>query len=587
MSDHRKESNMPDGDKKAAPRSPSEDAALGPGRQIGSFKIEKELGRGGMGAVYLARDTGLDRLVAIKTLAGELASNTGAISRLQREARCLASLNHPNVAIIYEEIEYAQRSAYLVLEYVPGQTLTERIAEGTLGLEEALKIGLQIAGALSAAHGSAVAHGDLKPSNIKITPEGNVKVLDFGLARVVGIEASEEDSSAGRVGRMAGTPPYMSPEQLRGEATDHRTDIWSYGCLLYEMLSGVRAFAGDSTAEVLTSVLIAEPDLEKLPPKVPQAVRRIIAKCVEKNLEKRYQSAGELLQDLTDCLSALTGPAEDLKALSRFVKRPYVAVSLTLLLLGFCTIGLWLSHRAVKTRWARNKALPEIARLIEQDKYFEAFVLAREAEKYIPKDPMLLGFWPRISRDCSITTTPGGAEIFLSEYLAVDASWRRLGRSPLERARVPCGICRWRIEKEGFETVETVMVNLPSSQWGRPDTTPAREINFALREEGSLPPSMVWIPPSQLKLRLSMLHSFESIAAPAYMIDKYEVTNKQFEKFIEADGYQNRAYWKNLRFEGSCGPVPRRYRATRAIDLGGGDLSRGLRRLPGLGSKLV
>jgi serine/threonine-protein kinase len=215
-----------------------------PGGQIGPFRIERELGRGGAGVVYLAHDTKLDRSVAIKSLPAEMMANPKA--RFSREARLLASLNHPNIATIYDEFEEAEGVGYLILEYVPGQTLGERIAKSGFKLEESLSIALQIADAVAAAHEHGVIHRDLKPGNIKITPEGKVKVLDFGLAKAVGGEAADQQSTVTEPGRIIGTPAYMSPEQARGKPTDKRSDIWSFGCVLYEMLTGRLPFRSEA-----------------------------------------------------------------------------------------------------------------------------------------------------------------------------------------------------------------------------------------------------------------------------------------------------------------------------------------------------
>jgi serine/threonine-protein kinase len=201
--------------------------------------------------VYLAHDTKLDRSVAIKSLPPEVKDNPKALSRFTREARVLASLNHPNIATIHEELEEAEGSVYLVLEYVPGQTLAERIAKGPLKLEEALTIALQIAEAVAAAHERDVIHRDLKPGNIKITQEGKVKVLDFGLAKVIGGETTDQKSTITEPGRVIGTPAYMSPEQARGKTTDKRSDIWSFGCVLYEMLTGRIPFKGETISDTL------------------------------------------------------------------------------------------------------------------------------------------------------------------------------------------------------------------------------------------------------------------------------------------------------------------------------------------------
>jgi len=231
-----------------------------PGRQIGPFRIERELGRGGAGVVYLAHDTKLNRSVAIKSLPAELMENPKARIRFAREAQVLASLNHPNIATIYDELQEAEGVGYLILEYIPGQTLAERIAGVRLKPKEALSIAKQIAEAVAAAHEHDVIHRDLKPGNIKITPEGRIKVLDFGLAKAFGGEKTDQQSTATEPGRVIGTPAYMSPEQARGLETDERCDIWSFGCVLYEMLTGKVPFKGETLSDTLAAILDREPD---------------------------------------------------------------------------------------------------------------------------------------------------------------------------------------------------------------------------------------------------------------------------------------------------------------------------------------
>jgi serine/threonine protein kinase len=244
MSDAEEKNNERPGKEKDRPTASFSDSAPGSGSRIGQFRIERELGRGAVGVVYLAHDTKLDRSVAIKSLPAEVMGDSKTRLRFSREARVLASLNHPNIATIHDELEEAEGVVHLVLEYVPGQTLAERIAKKPLKLEEALSIALQIAEAVAAAHEHDVIHRDLKPGNIKITPEGKVKVLDFGLAKAVGSEAVDQQSTVTEPGRVIGTPAYMSPEQARGKATDKRSDIWSFGCVLYEMLAGRMALSG-------------------------------------------------------------------------------------------------------------------------------------------------------------------------------------------------------------------------------------------------------------------------------------------------------------------------------------------------------
>ncbi|MHC4509753.1 MAG: serine/threonine-protein kinase, partial [Planctomycetota bacterium] len=256
-------------DKRAGPTQSFGGSAPGPGSQIGPFRIEQELGRGGAGVVYLAHDTKLDRSVAIKSLPSEVTANPKARSRFQREARVLASLNHPHIATIHEEIEDDQGVGYLVLEYIPGQTLAERIAKKPLRLEEALSIALQIAEAVAAAHEHDVIHRDLKPGNIKITPEDKVKVLDFGLAKAVGGEEADQQSTVTEPGRVIGTPAYMSPEQARGKPADKRSDIWSFGCVLYEMLTGRIPFKGETISDTLANILQTDPEWHALPATTP------------------------------------------------------------------------------------------------------------------------------------------------------------------------------------------------------------------------------------------------------------------------------------------------------------------------------
>ncbi|MHC4331878.1 MAG: serine/threonine-protein kinase, partial [Planctomycetota bacterium] len=244
------------------------DTAIGPdlaGQKIGSFEIGEIIGRGGMGVVYLARDTKLDRSVAIKSIPAELQANSTARMRFMREAKLLASLNHPNIAVIHDIIEQDASSGYLVLEYIPGQTLAERIADEPVKLEEALSISRQIAEALLGAYEQGIAHRDLKPGNIKITPEGRVKVLDFGLAKAIGTQEEKPQSTITQAGRIVGTPAYMSPEQARGNPTDHRTDIWSFGCIMYEMLTGQLPFDGKTATDTVARVLEREPDWQVLP----------------------------------------------------------------------------------------------------------------------------------------------------------------------------------------------------------------------------------------------------------------------------------------------------------------------------------
>jgi serine/threonine-protein kinase len=273
------------------------------GRKIGSLEIVELIGRGGMGVVYLARDTKLKRSVAIKSMPAELRADSTARTRFRREAELLASLNHPNIGAIYDIVEEEDHSGHLVLEYVPGDTLARRIARKPLKLEEALSIAQQVAEAVSAAHNKGVIHRDLKPGNIKITPEGRVKVLDFGLAKASATEGRSGETTVTQPGRVMGTPAYMSPEQARGKSTDHRTDIWSFGCIMYEMLTGNVPFEGETATDTVARILEREPDWQALPQETPANIRTLLPRCLEKDPDRRLRDIGDAAIEIGETLT--------------------------------------------------------------------------------------------------------------------------------------------------------------------------------------------------------------------------------------------------------------------------------------------
>ena len=274
---------------------------LFPGTQLAHYEILEPIGKGGMGEVYRARDGKLGRDVAIKVLPEEFAQDTERLRRFQREAKVLASLNHPNIASIYG-LEQSDSTHYLVLELVPGETLAERIARGPIPVDEALEIAKKIAEALEEAHEQGIVHRDLKPANIKQTEDGKIKVLDFGLAKAFVDDAAEADSSmsptltrdATRVGVILGTAAYMSPEQAKGKQVDKRADVWAFGVVLYEMLTGKRAFAGEDVSETLAYVLTKEPGWGALPPKTPNTIRQVLELCLTKDVKRRVRDIGDV-----------------------------------------------------------------------------------------------------------------------------------------------------------------------------------------------------------------------------------------------------------------------------------------------------
>jgi hypothetical protein len=273
------------------------------GMTIGPYVVCERLGAGGMGIVYRARDTRLDRTVAVKALPEFLAKDPQRRALLEREARTLAALSHPNIAAILA-IEDSPAGPVLVLEHVPGQTLLEMIKGGPLPPEEARPIARQILLALEAAHEAGVVHRDIKPGNVMVTPEGVVKVLDFGIARLaphamVAQDGPETIAMAGR-GSFLGTAAYMSPEQARGKPLDRRTDLWAFGCVLYEVLSGYAAFPGETTSDTIASVLRAEPDWTRVRASTPSGVLRVLRRCLEKDVDRRLRDAGDARVELDE-----------------------------------------------------------------------------------------------------------------------------------------------------------------------------------------------------------------------------------------------------------------------------------------------
>jgi len=270
------------------------------GQQLGSYEITSLLGKGGMGEVYRARDLKLKREVAIKVLPDEFSHDSGRVARFQREAEAVASLNHPHTAAIYH-IEQAAESQLLVLELVEGETLAGRIVRGPIPVDEALVLARQIAEALEAAHERGIIHRDLKPANIKITSEGQVKVLDFGLAKAFEAETSNVPLSnsptlsraATNAGVILGTAAYMSPEQAKGRHVDRRADIWAFGVLLYEMLTGRILFSGETAAETMAAVMMKEPDWSTLPANIPARLRDLLRRCLVKEPRNRVQAIGD------------------------------------------------------------------------------------------------------------------------------------------------------------------------------------------------------------------------------------------------------------------------------------------------------
>jgi serine/threonine protein kinase len=285
--------------------------ALTPGTRLGPYEVTALIGEGGMGQVYRARDTKLDRDVALKVLPDSFVHDLDRLARFQREAKVLASLNHPNIAHIHG-LEESNGVQALVMELVEGEDLAQRLTGGAIPIDEALPIARQIADALEAAHEQGIIHRDLKPANIKVRDDGTVKVLDFGLAKAmepIGPIASMSQSptittpAMTQAGMILGTAAYMSPEQAKGRPADKRSDIWAFGCVLFEMLTGLRAFGGEDVTDTLAAIVRGQPDWIRLPGDLPAQVTRLLKRCLEKDIRVRLQHVGDARLDLNDAIS--------------------------------------------------------------------------------------------------------------------------------------------------------------------------------------------------------------------------------------------------------------------------------------------
>jgi serine/threonine-protein kinase len=304
-----------------------------------------------MGEVWRAKDTKLGREVAIKTLPAEFAQDSDRLARFEREAKLLASLNHPNIASIFG-FEEDNGTHFLVMELVEGDTLADRVGRGAIPVEESLKLALQIADALKAAHEKGVIHRDLKPANIKVTDDNNIKVLDFGLAKAFAGEEVEQSPSnsptlsmqATQQGVILGTAAYMSPEQAKGRAVDKRADVWAFGCVLYETLTGRQSFGKSDVTESLSAVISLQPQWDALPANLHPRLRETVERCLEKQVAKRYQDIGDVRVDIEKVLADPAGiilqPVADVVPAAPQSKLPWVAAVVLAVVTGAAVGGL-------------------------------------------------------------------------------------------------------------------------------------------------------------------------------------------------------------------------------------------------------
>ena len=502
---------------------------LAAGSTLGRYSIIEALGAGGMGVVYRARDEKLERAVAIKILSPGVLTNEDARRRFHKEALALAKLSHTHIAAVYD-VGQQEGIDYIVMECVPGESLAARLKSGPLSVKDATSIAMQVAQALEEAHEQGVIHRDLKPANVMVTPKGQVKVLDFGIAKLLSSSAAGAMESITETRGIIGTPLYMSPEQAYEKSVDARTDLWSLGVLYYESLAGCAPFQADSSLGILRAIAEQAPaPLRQLRPDTPALAEQIVSRALEKDPASRYQSASEIVRDTSDLLARLTTTLPVQEKRSRGVSRA-IAVMASILLLFLVIGATWAYRRWSAIRWAREEAIPEVNQLLDARKPLAASFVLERAQKYLPSDPRLQEIADQNTRQISITSSPAGARVEIQDYDARDNQWHSLGMTPLQKIAIPKGYFRWRVSKPG--TGEMIVA---------PPT--ASKLDFQLGAAQSWPKGMVLVPGHSWTGNAAWAGWLGPYKLPPYYADRYEVTNREYQKFVDSGGYEKQQYW--------------------------------------------
>jgi formylglycine-generating enzyme required for sulfatase activity/dienelactone hydrolase/predicted Ser/Thr protein kinase len=486
---------------------------------ISHYRIEGELGQGGMGVVYRAVDTKLGRPVAIKMLPGLAADDAERYQRFVREAQAASALNHPNIVTIYE-IGEAEGRTFIAMELVDGRTLKEILADRSAGMPvpEALHVAEGIAAALAVAHTHGIVHRDIKPANVVITPDGRAKVLDFGLAKVTPRSADDLTiTGMTRPGTVLGTVAYMSPEQAEGKPVDARTDVFSLGAVLYEMLTGRRPFAGSSDAALVSAILKDDPPpLTALRPDVPPGVIALVTRALAKDPSARQADGTALRVELAAIEAALRRPTVPAW------RRPAIAIPIALVLFALAAFGGWQTVQARRLETVRQRDIPEIERLQFTDDSLRAVRIAGDAERIAPREIARVreGWFP-----FDTTTTPEGAEVSIRNYVDLEGPWHPVGLTPVRGVSLPQGLYRIRLSKPGYVPLEL------SYSAGMPP--------IPLTPESAAEGGMVFVPGGPFSIGVA-----DSVTLPDFWIDKLEVTNREFKAFVDAGGYRDQTYWQ-------------------------------------------
>lgn len=504
------------------------------GQIISHYKILEVLGEGGMGVVYKAQDTKLDRFVALKFLPPQLSSTAQDRSRFIQEAKAASALNHPNILTIYDFIE-EKGHGFIVMELVEGESLKNKVEKAKeyktqIELSLVIDYAQQIAQGLSKAHAKGIIHRDIKSENIMVTSDGLVKIMDFGLAKLRGKAGVTRDGST------VGTAAYMSPEQIQGEEVSEQADVWSFGVVLFQLLTSQLPFHGEHESAMMYSIANEDPKpLGTLRADVPPQLRKITESCLQKDRSQRFASMSQVLEEISKLKPAAGIEVKplSLKTILNGLKRPVVAIPTLLIFLGLGYLSYAYVERSANTRLAKERVLPEIDRLVGESKWAQAYFLARQNDNVLAYDPLFVKLRPLYAAQGLIRTEPPGAEVLIAEYGTAPENWISLGSTPTDTIPLPRGLWRLKFQKQGFITFD-----------GAGSVGLVNEGAIKLDPTGLIPEHMTRVLGGKLELNLPGLEGVEPIALGDYFIDKYEVTNKEFKRFVEAGGYQRREFWK-------------------------------------------
>ncbi len=498
------------------------------GKTVSHYKILEKLGEGGMGVVYKALDITLDRPVAIKFLPPHLSKDEEARKRFIHEAKAASALNHSNIGVIHEIDRTDDGRTFIVMAYYEGETLKERIERGPLDIAEAIDIIYQISEGLHEAHGKEIIHRDIKPANILLTARDQIKIMDFGLAKLRG------QSVLTREGTTLGTVSYMPPEQATAGEIDQRSDIWSLGVVLYEMITGQRPFRGDYDQAVIYSIVNENPrSPTSIRKEIPSSLEGIILRTLEKDPAKRFQSVQEFQEALIESGIEFRAVYRGSNA-SKAFKQPIVLIPVVITVCICLLLAIRYFRHEARVRRATQEVLPTVLELVEGQKYFKAYELALQIRDIIPSNLILAKAWDKINTRMTIITEPPGALVSIKEYRNPDGEWISLGRTPLGGVEVPKGFHRWIIQKDNYAPVEI-------ARWtGRDDT-----LRVVLDESSLIPEGMVRVSGGGRRYAWLFGPRFMTEQLPDFYIDRYEVTNHQFQTFVNEGGYRRREFWKH------------------------------------------